>query len=122
MQPWTSPARGNNRWKEYRLAHGSLADHTDRVLASKGTLKLDFDHVEEPAKRRIFAFYQMQPHHRSLHFVNRKPTGTIFDNGTLVVDHHSARGAKTLTDFWEKHILDDEVLDLIRQAGNYGTH
>ncbi|KAI9035663.1 uncharacterized protein KD926_003141 [Aspergillus affinis] len=45
---------------------------------------------------------------------------STFDHGSFAVDHYSARGAQTVTRFWEKHILKDEVKSLLAAVGNYG--
>ncbi|KAM5353225.1 hypothetical protein ACJ41O_003189 [Fusarium nematophilum] len=109
----------NLTWMEYRLSHKSLRDITNLVNKSTGAAQVEFSEAEANTDHRIFAFYQTQPHYKNLEFPNRNPSGIIFDNGSLVVDHHSRRGAQTMIDFWEKHMLDEETLDLIRQAGNY---
>lgn len=44
----------------------------------------------------------------------------FFDNGSYVVDHFDGKGAKVVSEFWEEHVLDEQVLQLIGQAGRYG--
>lgn len=108
---------------EYRLSHKSLRDVTDQVDTSTGEVQLKFPDAEGNARYRIFAFYQTQPHYNNLRFDNTNliSTDSIFDNGSYVVDHHSVRGAQTVINFWEDHMLDEETLGLIEKAGNYGT-
>lgn len=49
--------------------------------------------------------------------------GDLFDNGSYVVDHFSARGgAQTVTDFWEKFILVNGTKELLQEVGNYGMN
>jgi len=40
-------------------------------------------------------------------------------NGSWAVDHFSARGAQLATKFWEEHMLNDGVLELVQEVGNY---
>ena len=67
---------------------------------------------------QIFSFYQRLSGNHNVHFDSERHE-TIFDDGSFAIDHNSARGAKTVIKFWEKYILDDEVLELIKAAGNY---
>jgi hypothetical protein len=101
---------------EYTLSHGSLQDITSSFDRSTGQLNLSFP----SGPSRIFAFYQRLSGNHNVHFDNDR-NETIFDHGSFAVDHNSARGAQTVIDLWEKHILDDEVLMLIRDAGNYSN-
>lgn len=83
------------------VKHDSLQDLTDKVSADgHASVQLSF-------KSRLFAFYQYQTHHQAL-AVSSNATGTIFDNGSYTVDHYSARGANTVTRFWEEYILTSE--------------
>lgn len=99
------------------LKHDSLKDLTKSVsFSGHVTLKTPAPHN---SSTRLFAFYQYLNHHKNL-VIDTDVSGSIFDNGSYVVDHFSARGAQTLTKFWEKHLLADEVEELIAQVGNYG--
>ncbi|GKZ35542.1 hypothetical protein AbraIFM66950_006205 [Aspergillus brasiliensis] len=99
------------------LDHKSLTDIT-HMVSEEGQLSLSF-----PAGRdddyRIFAYYQRQTLNKNLQFANND-TSTVWDNGSYVVDHYSARGAQTVIDFWEKHILTDGIKELLMEVGNYG--
>lgn len=77
---------------------------------------LQFDNK---ATRHLFAYYQYQDLTKNLD-IETNTTGSIFDNGSYVVDHFSVRGAQTTIDFWEKHILDDsETRQLLSEVGKY---
>ncbi|KAL4783796.1 hypothetical protein BJX76DRAFT_368146 [Aspergillus varians] len=106
----------NHTWTEFTLSQGSLKEHTSQV-SSTGRVKLTFPRTKGNSYYRLFAFFQEMNHQKNLHF---EPTeeGSIFSNGSLVVDHYSARGAQTVIEFWEKHFLTDEVTELIKQVGN----
>lgn len=110
----------NLTWTELLLSHDSLEEHTSKVESSTGHVKLTFPRAKEGEYYRVFAFYQRLSHHKNLNFEPTAQNRSIFSNGSFVVDHHSARGAQTIIKFWEDHFLTDEVLSLIRQAGNYG--
>jgi hypothetical protein len=44
----------------------------------------------------------------------------IIGNGSWIVDHFSADGAKRITSFWEESILNKQgIRDLIRTVGEY---
>ncbi|KAL4940392.1 hypothetical protein BDV06DRAFT_230334 [Aspergillus oleicola] len=110
----------NHTWAQYTLAHDSLIEHTSGVNSLTGHVQLMFPRAKGNEYYRIFAFYEKLSHQKNLEFEStRVQDGSIFANGSFAVDHHSARGAQTMTDFWEKYMLDGEVLDLIQQAGNY---
>ncbi|KAH6693886.1 hypothetical protein F5X68DRAFT_128816 [Plectosphaerella plurivora] len=105
----------NITWTEYTIDHNSLADITADVDTATGQLSATF-HPEDNC--RIFSFYQRLSGNHNVHFENDR-NETIFDHGSFAVDHHSARGAQTVIDLWEKHILDDEVMGLLKDAANY---
>lgn len=97
----------------------SLTDITDQV-SENGHLSLLFPGHIGGVGHRIFAYYQKRTLHQNLRFTNNS-TGTIWDNGSYAVDHYSARGAQTVIDFWEKHILIDGIKELLMEVGNCGT-
>ncbi|KAL4963275.1 uncharacterized protein BDV14DRAFT_191102 [Aspergillus stella-maris] len=110
----------NHTWTQYTLAHDSLVEHTSKVHSSTGHVQLTFPAAKEKAYYRVFAFYERLAHHKNLEFESKHPQDAlIFANGSFAVDHHSARGAQTMIDFWEKYMLDVDVLSLIQEAGNY---
>lgn len=109
----------NATWTEYTVDHGSLTDVTEHVDHSSGVITRSFDASQ--GRFRLFAFYQRLSGHHNVHFENGRRE-TIFDYGSFAVDHNDARGAKTVIKLWEEHILDDEVLSLIKEAGNYSKN
>ncbi|ETS77966.1 hypothetical protein PFICI_10028 [Pestalotiopsis fici W106-1] len=66
----------------------------------------------------IFAIYERFTNQRSC--VGASNATTMLANGSWVVDHWSAAGAKKTTDFWDQQILSDEVIvTLLEDAGEY---
>lgn len=105
-------------YTQYKLKNATLQEWSQNVSAT-GELKLRLPAVTGGQGHRLFAFYQ----HLTLHKNYPSTTNasdSIFDNGSYVVDHFSARGAQTVTRFWEKHILKDEIKPLLATVGNYG--
>ncbi|PYI25918.1 hypothetical protein BP00DRAFT_461432 [Aspergillus indologenus CBS 114.80] len=103
---------------QYVLKNATLQDWTENV-SSEGTvhLKLPSSHGETYL---LFAFYQYLTHAQNLP-VSSNMTGTIFDNGSYIVDHFSAKGAQVVTKFWDDYLLEDaEVRELLSEVGNYG--
>ncbi|CAK1355414.1 hypothetical protein CB0940_00861 [Cercospora beticola] len=108
------------------LADASLADVTQMVDSTTGRLQLSLPNDVEGTGYQIFAYYQT----RSTYLeqaspidlntnVPQSPVTTYVQNGSRVVDHFSAKGAKLITDFWEQHLLDGDTRDLIREVGNF---
>jgi hypothetical protein len=64
----------------------------------------------------VQAYYAVQPLERELAAWSSNPQ-TIFQNGSVAMDHFSAVGAKTITDFMEDYVLLDGVQELFRQVG-----
>ncbi|KAE8323134.1 hypothetical protein BDV39DRAFT_196119 [Aspergillus sergii] len=99
------------------LEHESLTDITDQ-LSEDGQLSIHFPTYGDGVGNRIFAYYQKRTLNRNLHFTNNA-TATIWDNGSFAVDHYSSRGAQTVIDFWESHILIDGIKELLMEVGHY---
>ncbi|KAE8339446.1 hypothetical protein BDV24DRAFT_152798 [Aspergillus arachidicola] len=99
------------------LEHESLTDITDHV-SEDGQLSIHFPTYSNGGGHRIFAYYQKRTLNRNLHFTNNA-TATIWDNGSFAVDHYSSRGAQTVIDFWESHILIDGIKELLMEVGHY---
>jgi hypothetical protein len=78
---------------------------------------------EPPAARGggswvVLAFYQRYSNERSC--VSVPQASTWIGNGSWMVDHFSAAGAKKATDFWDQNLFDDEEVDtLMHQVGMY---
>lgn len=69
---------------------------------------------------RIFSFLVKHTNQRSC-TGGLNPT-TVIGNGSWVVDHFDAMGARLITDFWDHHILSDEqTLTFLQEVGQYGT-
>lgn len=100
------------------LKTGSLVDQTNSVSDS-GQASLTFDVPADNSSYRLFAYYQKQTLYQNLNFT-KLPATTIWDNGSFIVDHYSARGARTVIDFWENYILTPETKELLAEVGNFG--
>ncbi|KAL4738183.1 hypothetical protein BDV11DRAFT_216141 [Aspergillus similis] len=109
----TSPAQSS--YLRMTLRNGSLISHIDGVAAD-GTVQIQ---RQANASYQLFAFYQYHTLHKNLE-MEVHPAATIFDNGSYIVDHFSQRGAQTIIDFWETHLLTPEVEHLLRRVGMYG--
>ncbi|KAL4894986.1 hypothetical protein BDV59DRAFT_200244 [Aspergillus ambiguus] len=101
---------------EYTIKNASLQEWTQHV-SSSGRLRLNLPRSGH--SYRIFAFYQHLSHHNNVPSTTNA-SKTIFDNGSYAVDHFSAKGAQTVTQFWEHHILKDGVKEMLMAVGNYG--
>jgi hypothetical protein len=67
----------------------------------------------------IFAFYERYTNQRSC--VSVKNATTALGNGSWIVDHWSANGAKKMTSFWDEQILSNtEIATLLGEIGGYG--
>ncbi|PYH97995.1 hypothetical protein BO71DRAFT_447541 [Aspergillus ellipticus CBS 707.79] len=102
---------------QYVLNSSSLEEWTQNA-SSDGQTHLQFP-TDTRHGYRIFTFYQYHTHHQNLP-VNSNVSETIFDNGSYIVDHFSARGAQTVTRFWDEYLLSEEVKSLLLEVGNYG--
>lgn len=98
------------------LKNGTLTEWTHKV-SSSGHVSLKLPTTQ--SSYRLFAFYEVLTHEKNLVY-SSEPSKTIRDNGSYVVDHYSSRGAQTTIKFWEKHLLTDEIKELLMDVGNYG--
>lgn len=106
-------------YEDLILQDGSLTDITssvsrDGILSWKPT-----GNLTSGSDYELFFFYEKLSHNQNVHFLSNT-TETIWDNGSYVVDHFSARGAQTVQAFWEQHLLTDELKGLLRDVGNHG--
>jgi hypothetical protein len=104
-------------YTQYVLRNSTLQEWTQNV-SSTGEVSLKFSKTGGH-EYRLFAFYQ----HRTLHQnvpSTSNVSGTIFNGGSYAVDHFSAKGAETVTRFWDKYILNDEIKQMLTDVGNYG--
>lgn len=107
------------------LAKESLFDISDRVTAD-GHLEMSFK-GEIPGRGHehiIYAVYlvraglRAQASPTSLKGPQSKPQD-FTQAGSFTVDHFSARGAKVVTDFWEKYLLTNGTKEALMKIGNY---
>lgn len=98
------------------LEHDSLIDLTN--VTKDGTLT--WTAPDRNGTWVIFAIYERYTNQRSC--VSISNATTALGNGSWMVDHWSASGAKKTTDFWDRHILSDSTIAaLARKAGEYGA-
>jgi hypothetical protein len=101
------------------LQDDSLTDITS-MISDTGSLSWKaLEALPDGHEHELFFFYQRLSHNKNVDFASNA-TATVWDNGSYVVDHFSAQGAKTVQAFWEKNLLTDNVKDLLRNVGNYG--
>ncbi|KAJ1713078.1 hypothetical protein NYO67_4773 [Aspergillus flavus] len=102
---------------QYVLRNSTLQEWSQNVT-STGELSLSFPTTGGQGYR-LFAFYQHQTLHQNVPSTSNL-SGTIFNGGSYVVDHFSAKGAETVTRFWDEYILEDEIKQMLVAVGNYG--
>lgn len=107
----------NATWIRITLRKDSLVDLTSTVL-DNGQVSIDVR--ESSGTYQLFAFYQRRTLAKNLDWSSNY-TGKIFDNGSYIVDHFSARGAQTTIQFWEKYMLVDGIDELLMSVGNFGA-
>ncbi|EFX01772.1 secreted protein [Grosmannia clavigera kw1407] len=111
------------------LSTSSLQDVTSQV-SDDGHLHLDFsDSAASMAtsaglRHVVYAVYLVRSGTR-----NQLPPGKLtgpqtnptdyLHNGSWVVDHFSARGARVITQFWEKHLLVNGTKEQLQQVARY---
>ncbi|KAL3461690.1 hypothetical protein BJX64DRAFT_300077 [Aspergillus heterothallicus] len=103
------------------LAADSLIDITSNVT-SNGHLSISFP-KGKGIENVVFVIYE----HTFRHAVYQSPSAlggpqgeptSFFNNGSWVVDHFSAKGARVTADFWEKYLLNNGTRELIAEVGN----
>lgn len=106
------------------LSASSLEDVTDRV-GSDGHLTLNFPQAEG-LEYQVFAFYQNHSSYLEQASpldlnttVPQSPVESFVQNGSRVVDHFSAAGAKVITNFWDQYLLDEDTKQLLIDVGNF---
>lgn len=113
-------AQGPNvtyEYDQYILASERLIDET-ALVASNGTVQLSFEPVDGK-HYRLFASYEKLTGHKNLVFASTVDN-SIFDQGSYVVDHYDHKGAEVVINFWEEHVLDDDVREQLSNVGHYG--
>ncbi|KAJ6159630.1 hypothetical protein N7497_004167 [Penicillium chrysogenum] len=101
---------------ELVLDEASLEDVTHNV-SSDGILEMQS--AGSSRNLYVFSFYQKRTLHKALE-VESNRTDTVLANGSFVVDHFSKKGAKTVIDYWNNHILTEDIRQLLEDVGNYG--
>lgn len=114
------PSR-NTSYESLVLQQGSLKEISDQLSTDNGTLRYNFEKLPHGSHYKLFAFFEMHTGHKNVQF-KTNTTSSIFDNGSYVVDHFSGDGAQATIDFWEEHILNEEVRGLLAAAGNAGVY
>lgn len=71
----------------------------------------------DSANYTLFAIYERYTNQRSVMGIIEPET--VVGNGSFITDKFSANGATLVTKFWEKNILDEEVLSLLESVGEY---
>lgn len=107
-------------YKLIKVDDRSLREHSTGQLPNLGHVSLSFNATSSQAERWLFAFYEKQTGNKNLVFESRSMRN-IFDNGSFVVDHFSAKGAETVVRFWQDHIITDDILHLLREVGGKGA-
>lgn len=110
-------------YDQYVIASGSLFDQTEEVSSKDGTVNISFPSNNRGQSYRVFSFYQRLSGNKNLVFTaasNSSAQNSIFDNGSYVVDHFDAKGAETVINFWEEHMLVDGVREQLQRVGHYG--
>jgi hypothetical protein len=126
LQPDIGTLPGNvvlNR-TQITLAADSLTDVTSQV-ESNGHLHIDFSNVKDTGiNHTIFAIYLIHSDYRAqdgpldLGGPQTAPSSWL-QNGSWSVDHFSALGATTVTDFWAQHILQNDTINVLKEVGRY---
>lgn len=108
------------------LAADTLQDITHQV-SPNGSLDVSFLNNDTGLYYDLFVIYQIHNGYRAQEspiFLRGPQTvpKTWQQNGSWAVDHFSALGAKTMTDYWEKYIIPDNstLKQLVQEIGNYG--
>ncbi|CAH0057191.1 unnamed protein product [Clonostachys solani] len=101
----------NNTQREIVLDEASLLDLTESVAEGRLVWTAPSDHEEYI----VFALYERFTNQRSCKGI---PADTIA-NGSWVTDHFSSAGSKLVTKFWNDHLLDGQVRDLLKAVGQH---
>ncbi|KAF2172380.1 hypothetical protein M409DRAFT_50088 [Zasmidium cellare ATCC 36951] len=120
---WIGPVYYNG--SRNTLSASSLEDVTGKV-DSQGRLNLSFPSDVEGVEYQVFAFYESHSSYLEQASpldlnttVPQSPVENFVQNGSRVVDHFSAAGAKLITDFWDQYLLDEDTRQLFKDVGNY---
>ncbi|KAJ4245748.1 hypothetical protein NW762_013872 [Fusarium torreyae] len=107
-------------YEQLIIRHDTLNDITSKVDSKTGAFSINLHQSPATTRYRVFAFYERKTENKNLVFKSDS-NATIWDRGSYAVDHFSKRGAKVITDFWDKYILSDpSIKEKLRSVGNYG--
>ncbi|KAM0540478.1 hypothetical protein ACHAPJ_013597, partial [Fusarium lateritium] len=110
----------NFTYEQLVIRHDTLNDITSKVDSKSGAFSINLHQSPGKARYRVFAFYERKTDNKNLNFKSDS-NATIWDRGSYAVDHSSKRGAKVITDFWDKYILrDPSIKEKLCNVGNYG--
>ncbi|KAI9668279.1 MAG: hypothetical protein M1821_001099 [Bathelium mastoideum] len=106
------------------LASDSLEDLTSAV-SSDGRLSYTCPQSGAGLGCTLFVIYLIHSDYRAQQdpaFLGGPQTApqSYLQNGSWAVDHFSALGAQTTTNFWEQHVLTNGTRELLMSVGNYG--
>jgi outer membrane receptor for ferrienterochelin and colicin len=114
---WHDPFGWGRSYPQYTIPNQSLTDVTD-LVQDNGTITVSSRELSNAQYYSLQAYYTAQPLGRELAAWSNNPT-TIFQNGSVAVDHFSTTGAKVITDFLEDYVLDEETVQLFQEVGRY---
>ncbi|KAH8896447.1 hypothetical protein GQ53DRAFT_838560 [Thozetella sp. PMI_491] len=107
----SSQTRGRRRTV---LRESSVVDLTHRVDGQR----LSWTAPADSQGYEVFAFYERYTNTKNC--ISVSSATTVLGNGSWMVDHFSANGAKKMTGFWDSNLFDDrETRGLLRAAGGY---
>ncbi|KAE8327854.1 hypothetical protein BDV39DRAFT_204569 [Aspergillus sergii] len=116
VKPFNGPWKARDPWPQHTISNESLTVVSDLVQPD-GSIRVTPHHVEGAQSHILQAFYMYQPLARKIIAAVDPPS--FLQNGSLYVDHFSAKGARLITEFLEEHILADGVTELLQQVCNY---
>jgi hypothetical protein len=111
-----TPLGYNNTGTAYNISYDSISDITDSV-GPDGSISFQCSTTSNAVNCIVYASYYILSGLRAC-IPGDNPQNFV-QNGSFVVDHFSARGAKVTTDFLENYVLVDGVRELLQQVGNY---
>ena len=110
--------------QQITLSASSLQDITSMV-GSDGHLTISFSSDTSTSQRLIFAVYLYHTNGTVVASPSnllgpQTPPTNYVQNGSWIVDHFSAAGAKVVTDFWEQNLLTNGTKEALMHVGHVG--
>lgn len=115
-----SSGSGGKVTEQVVLEKEGVVDLTGNFTATGAGGRFSWTAPVSPAGQTwvVMTFYQRYSNERSC--VSSPGASSWIGNGSWMVDHFSAAGAKKVADFWDGFLLDDKEIDgLMRQVGLY---